>query len=191
MAIQGEGNLHDLAIPACAFEPIAAPGREPCAAGQSAYRSFDPSRRMRPVCARPVLLRVERGSFQPLISITRRMRLVLYCTSNSRLTSAVTRRAPYDSRVRITERICAVTVRSSALAYRSDLGALSRYALDRPIPSTRQIGAVLKRFPVITLTRRSSSVCFLLRPWPPEESPPPWSYDPRHAPAPECEAVLP
>jgi hypothetical protein len=50
------------------------------------------------------------------LSEEHRMRFKLYAIANSRFTSARTRRAPYEARVRITVRICAVTTRSSARA---------------------------------------------------------------------------
>jgi hypothetical protein len=136
-------------------------------------RSFDTLRWICPRCARPVRRREARGSFHPFSAITRWIRFRLYPVANSRLTSARTRRAPYDARVRITARIYAVTTRSSAHAYRAGRPTLSRYAHARLMPSTRQIGAILCA--VIAWTRRSSGVFFFPRlarlgdsrsPWP-------------------------
>jgi hypothetical protein len=77
---------------------------------------------------------------------------------SARLTSARTRRARYDPRVRITARICVATTRSSTRACRAGRPALVRYAHARVMPSTRQMTAILR--PVTAWPRCSSAVFF-------------------------------
>ncbi len=58
------------------------------------HRSFDIARRMRPVCALPLRRLIDLGNFHPFMSINRAIRFKLYPVPKSRLTIALTLRAP-------------------------------------------------------------------------------------------------